>query len=463
MKKIGIIAAIVVLVAGLGVVGYAGVNKYIESKNPIIQIFKHVDEMNVVEVEAKSSFVYTDKFFETVANQAKSESKAEENSAYIDLLKNIVPTLMKKFNYMVKSKVVMDPKREDFGLNSTLSYRYDEDELLSIKTATDFEQLTLGVPQLLDKSFKTNIADVFENENKEVKYDIKGYVDILTKSKMPSSSMLKYMKTSKEFFDNIRIEKLGKEKIQLGENKEVQTTGYKFEFTYEELIKLLGEYAKVFKEDKESQDYIYGKADELYNHFIGNKHYEIFGISEEDAKKSYDKFMKEFKEDLEKEDFDIMKSLEERKKDMPEEQAQYLDFKNTNITYTVYLDNKKYVRKVISEVNSPMTIAKSEVTYTAIGDEVEVKPIIDTENIYDFNPTNDKEEVIKKFGEKVIDNVSKNIIGSKAVENIIADLIKHIKEDKDFENKEEIINQLTGFVENTQQTLQFYKGIINMQ
>ncbi len=462
MKKKGLLIALAVLVVGAGV--YFGMNALSSGKTSdehfIDRLEKHYLDYKVSETEMEFKYEYKPEFFETLMASEMLESGGTSMSMAGDLklVQDLMQKIMNKFTLKQSGRWVLDSAREDFGIDMDLQYLYGEDVLISLGLASDLKsEVLLKIPELLSKGVRFSSENAPEFAEKMI--DVKPYIDILYKDDAPENVKTSYIDMLKAFCTAERLEDLGMSKQQVGDKK-VSVQGYHLHFTYKEYMELFESMVNKMKDDPAVRDYVVGKIDALVNHFIESGDYKLFELSKEEIEEGYADAKKEVLASIDSSELNIMEEYEKELSNMPEEQRMIVGLDNMAMDYTFYIDKNDYLRKADVVVDSPMMKMSMSSAYLAIGDEVKVRPIVDSSDVYTFEGDFDSED-LETFGKmlalEAVDNLGENIIGGKAVENIIADLKKVVQESDDFEGKEQFLKTLDGFVKNTKQQLQFAK------
>ncbi len=455
MKKKGLLIALAVLVVGVGV--YFGMSALSNGKpsdeHVIDRLEKHYLDYKVSESETELKYEYKPEFFETLA-----ASQPGVMTGDLQLIQNLMQKIMNNFTLKQSGRLVLDSSREDFGLDFDLQYVYGEDTLITLGLASDLKsEVLVKVPELLSKGVKFSTESVPEVAEKII--DIKPYMDILCKNDAPENVKKTYIDMLKAFCTEDRLEDLGMSKVEVG-GKKLSVQGYHFHVTYKEYMELIESMLNTLKQDQEAREYIVGKIDSLVNLFVESGDYEFFELTKEEVQTGYAELKEEALADIDAGEFNVMEEYEKALSELPEEQRALSSFDNMTMDYTVYIDKDDYMRKMDVVVDTPMMKVTATSSYLAVGDEVKVKPIIDSSDVYAFEGEYneaDLEIFAKTLGLEAVDNLGENVIGGKAVEHIVEDLKKVVEESDDFEGKDELLVQLDGFVKNTKQQLQFLK------
>ncbi len=448
------------------------------------------DAMKVSESESKATFTFTDEFFNTIEKESEivaaqdqmdnvDASVQKSKKAEMTFVKNIMKKLSSKVSFKEKNKIVLDTKRKDFGINSQISYLYGNDKFIDVNVATDFTKICLGIPQMSELTFgldfKSMLSEMVANSSVE-SVDFKPYIKILLKDDAPKAMKERYKNIIREFINDAKPEKLPAQKVLIGD-KTHTLYPYKISMDDEQLFKLYEKVFVTFKDDDQAQDYIFAKIDALFKHFIDSGDYKLTGETKEELLKQYNEFVKTRKAELKKSmddyvGFEVYKELKKETQDPIMTEQAKLDYMalegfSTKMTYTVYIDQTGLIRKYEASSGNALVSVNSEVVILALGDEVKETASILPVNVYYINPKeiekSPKEFFTKIDAVKVIDNISKNIVGGKAVAGMIEDSLAIAKSSEDFEGRNDIIIGLENFVTMAQQQLEMVKMQLQME
>ncbi len=421
-------------------------------------------DMTVYESYSDVNFEFKDGFYQFLALY-----KPEDDEAFNIFLKKIMKNFSDKVSIQLDSKIVLDTDRKDFGIRAESVYKYGSDNLLVVKFASDFAKFCVGLPQITELQAGINLNELMDGVLGK-SLDIKPYFEILLKDDVPENVKKRYTAILSNFIKDGNLETLDMQKVNI-KGKEYKLNPYKISLDCKDIVVLAKRVLDIFTRDIEAQNYVFAKIDELFNYFIESGDYKLIGmeIDEKTLRENYNKNIVEARKDIIKEinSINLMEIYDQFEEQV--DNAQYnmenkgsiengepttliSTIRDCKIILTLYIDEKGYLRKYVSERDNAFVNSQISTVIYAIGDEVKEEDSILQGNIYYADVKMGEEENIIKFikmagGDKVFDNISNNIIAGDAVKNLIADVVKIIKSTDGLKDKDEAINMLENFVD----------------
>lgn len=468
MKKKGLIVAAIVLVVLTGsVFGYRGVKEYRITSDPLTHMLYHSKEMRTFEGSVQASLEIKE-----MDDILPDLGEDDENRENIVFGKKVAKKLMK--NLTIESKIinVFDQERDDMGYYFDGGYYYDGTPMFLVAIQTDFERMTLGLPQLLNKPVMFGLDKlkerIIDSEVDWQTFDLKPYIKILLDGKSWEKIYRPYFEKLQVFLNDGHLEKMGKNEVELADGQKVKATQYKITVTHEEYLDFYFDLLSQMQQDEKVKQMVLDKLEALYNKFVESKDYEAAGLTEEEAKAKYDELVAKVTETFADEQA-ISKWRENLEFSQEEsvfkgEKAQKIQQKIKRMTYqiVVSIDKDKYIRRIDLVADSELMAINETIFYHKFGQNVSLPEMTAEDKSYASSEfTEDRGKLVQNFGGEIIDNLSQKVIGGKAFEKMVADIIKEIKQLPEGEQKDDLMSQFESLTDNLQKQLNSFKVFLN--